>query len=109
MLSPRDLAVARLVGRGFTHREAASRTKISNKTVARIMAQPQAQELAQRIRETVNPDAVATLQELLTSHSENVRLAAARALLGIAVPEDDPNEPDDTRPYIQVTPRAGRS
>src|SRR5439155_25129658 len=102
-VTDRDVQIAKLIGRGYTRGEVASRLKVSTKTVSRVMGRPDARALAQRTRELGDPDAVAVLRELLTSPNDHVRLRAAIALLREPVAPDAAIE--DDRPRIQVFAR----
>jgi transposase len=101
-VTSRDEAIARLTGRGFSRGEVAQRLNISAKTVQRVMKQPAAQALAERVREQVDPEVSEVLRELLRSPSDAIRLGACRLLLQAPFPLEDPETDPDERPRIQV-------
>ena len=92
-LDPNDLILIEALAAGRTHQQAAEQAGCSAKTVQRRMGQPAfTQALRERRAERLDQlatgleasaaTALETLNELMQSDSENIRIAAVRLALG---------------------------
>ena len=91
---------AELRGRGYSQAEIAKALGCSVRTVRRMLATPGAAEVSAAVQAEVEPGAVATLRELLSSDNELVRLGAARALLSSKVPDSDVGTSGGTQIHV---------
>jgi len=100
MITDRQLAVAGMLGRGYSQRYTAAALDVSKGTIVRWNRDPAFRAEVDRARASrLNPTPRGVLVDSLAARKDdgvdwNSRLRGALALLGL----DDPDEPDDDEP-----------
>ncbi len=96
--------VAELTGRGLAQTDIARRLGCSVRTVRRDLAEPVIAARAREVRSQVDPSASDVLRDLLSSEREDIRLAAARALLTLKVPDLPDGATESSAVQVHVIP-----